>query len=434
MSGAPQARSATGVRTVPPTVALIGAAGHGEQHLKRLVGLAGAGRVRLIGVCDVRPVPVPDGVPLYTDHRRLLADRAPQAVVICTPPHTHLPIALDALSAGCDLLLEKPPVLTLAEHSALSAALAASGRACQVGFQALGSPALTRLVEAIAAGRLGTVTSVAGVGAWWRPDAYFSRAPWSARRVLDGRPVLDGAIANPFAHALMDCLVIAAAAGAGRPEVLAVERYRVLDLEVEDTACLRLRLAGGFDVTLAVSLRSATFIPGDITVTGTCGSAVLEYPTDRLRLPGQAAMEAVPGRVDLLENLLAHRAAREEGGAPVPLLAPLPVTAPFTAVVDALAGGPAAQRIPGRYLVPHAAATAAGRGPDGPATDGSTNGGPANGGPGTDGLAIDGIAELVRRAGDERAQFTELGVPWATGAWRSKVSTVEEHDAQAQPG
>ncbi|HEY2672927.1 MAG TPA: Gfo/Idh/MocA family oxidoreductase [Rugosimonospora sp.] len=392
----PNGASPTGTR---PTVALVGAAGHGAAHLKRLVDLSAAGRIRLAGVCDVRPVPLPDGVPAFTDHRRLLAEIAPQVLVICTPPHTHLPIALDALATGCDLLLEKPPVLSLAEHAALARAVADSGRACQVGFQALGSPALAQLTGAIAAGRLGTVGSVAGVGAWWRPDAYFTRAPWTARRVLDGRPVLDGAIANPFAHALMDCLVIASSAGAGRPEAFAVERYRVLDQEVEDTACLRLRLAGGFGVTLAVSLRSAAFIPGDITVTGTGGDAVLEYPTDRLRLPGQSGPVPVPGRIGLLENLLDHRATG------VPLLAPLRVTAPFTAVVDALAAGPPPDRIAPAHLTRYEG-----------------------------GAAIDGIATVVRRAGQELASFAELGVPWATGAWRSKVSTMEDCDAKAEPG
>jgi predicted dehydrogenase len=374
-----------------PTVALVGAAGHGAVHLRHLIELGGAGRIRLAGVCDVRPVPVPDGVPAFTDHRRLLDEVAPQVLVICTPPHTHLPIALDAIRSGADLLLEKPPVLSLTEHRVLSTALAGSGRACQVGFQALGSPALTRLTGAIAAGRLGTVTSVAGVGAWWRPDSYFTRAPWTARRTLDGRPVLDGAIGNPFAHALMDCLVIAAAAGAGRPVRLAAERYRVLDLEVEDTACLRLSLAGGPDVTLAVSLRSAEFVPGDITVTGTGGEAVLEYPTDRLRLPGQPDLAPVPGRAGLLENLLDHRA---RGAA---LLAPLAVTAPFTAVIDALHDAPAPARIAPEHLV--------GR---------------------EDGAAIDGIAGLVRRAGEGRALFTELGVPWAADGWRAPVPDVSE--------
>ena len=69
-------------------------------------------------------------------------------------------------------------------------------------------------------------------------------------------------------------------------------------------------------------------------MTGTGGQAVLEYPTDRLRLPGDVATRRVPGRLGLLENLLAHRA----DPAGVPLIAPLARTAPFTARAGRVAG------------------------------------------------------------------------------------------------
>ncbi len=76
-----------------------------------------------------------------------------------------------------------------------------------------------------------------------------------------------------------------------------------------------------------MTLCGEDFVPGEITVTGTAATAVLEYPTDRLRCPADPA-RAVPGRVDLLDNLLAHR-----GDPAVALVAPLARTAPFTAVL-----------------------------------------------------------------------------------------------------
>jgi predicted dehydrogenase len=367
-------------------VALIGAAGHGATHLRRLSDWHAAGRVTLAGVCDLNPVETPPGVPLFTDHHALLRSAEPEVVVICTPPHTHLPIAVDAARAGCDLLLEKPPVLSLAEHASLIAVLDETARACQVGFQALGSPALHLLSDAIAAGQLGTVTRVAACGAWWRPDAYFTRVPWAGRRALDGRPVLDGAVANPFAHALMDCLVLAGFSGGADLEV---ERYRVGGIEVDDTTCLR--LAGDPEIVLAVTLRSPEFIAGDITVSGTAGTAVLEYPTDRLALPGHAEPTTVPGRVDLLDNLLAHRA----DPAGVPLLCPIEATGPFTAVIDALWSAPPPTTIEASQLTPRA-----------------------------DGTAIAGISETVRRATSTGSLFAELGVAWAVPAWRGHVPTT----------
>jgi predicted dehydrogenase len=364
---------------VTPAVGLAGAAGHGAKHLGHLVELAEQGRIRFVGVADPQPVPTP--VPRFDNHRDLLAATSPDVLVICTPPHTHLPIARDAAEAGCDLLLEKPPMVSLAEHAELTKVLDATGRVCQVGFQALGSAALSRLLAAIAAGALGRVAAVSAVGAWWRPDSYFSRTPWAGRRMLDGRPTLDGAVVNPFAHALMQALVIA---GDAPVTQLTVERYRTLDIEVDDTACLRLALAGAAPVTMAVSLRSAEFIAGEILVTGTEGSAVLEYPTDRLQLPGDPSPSVLPGRVDLLADLLDHRA----GG--TPLRAPLAATARFTAVAQALRDAPDPVLIGPSHLVAR-----------------------------PDGAAVDGIARLVRRTGTTRSLFHELAVPWARPPWQT---------------
>src|SRR5665647_3774624 len=50
--------------------------------------------------------------PWYPDLAAFLADPAagtPDVVVVCTPIHTHFALASQALRAGCDVLLEKPP-------------------------------------------------------------------------------------------------------------------------------------------------------------------------------------------------------------------------------------------------------------------------------------------------------------------------------------
>jgi len=224
------------------------------------------------------------------------------------------------------VLLEKPPVRTVAEHDALLAAVRACGRACQVGFQALGSAASAAFNEAIRAGALGTVTGIAAVASWRRDDAYYSRAQWAGRRSIDG------VLVNPLAHALMQGLVAVSAAGAGGPERVEVERYRTRPIEVDDTAFARITFGGGLRMTIGATLAGEDFIPGEVIVTGRAGRAELEYPTDRLALPGDAVRREVPGRTDLLANLLDHRA----DPARVPLLVPLEATAGFTAVVEAV--------------------------------------------------------------------------------------------------
>ncbi|HEY8474001.1 MAG TPA: Gfo/Idh/MocA family oxidoreductase [Natronosporangium sp.] len=378
-------------------VALIGANGHGRWHRRAIARLQAAGAVRLVGLCDLAPIrdepdaPVPPGARIFTDYRELLATVAPEVVVICTPPHTHLEIATTAARAGADLLLEKPPVLSLAEHEALAAVLAETGRVCQVGFQALGSAALAELTAAITAGRLGAVRAVSAVGGWQRPDSYYQRAPWAGRRWLAGRPVLDGALANPFAHAVMQTLAIAeAVTGApvrigngGRRVELA--RYRARPIEVDDTAVVR--LAGEPVLLVAVTLCADEWVTPQVIVHGEAGQAILEYTEDRLRLPGDPAIRSVPGRTGLLENLLDHRAEA------MPLLAPLARTAPFTALVETITAAP--------DPAPIGAIRAIGNGPDRVVT-------------------VPGISRLLRRAADELALPSELGAAWAVPAYETR--------------
>ncbi|GIJ25126.1 oxidoreductase [Micromonospora qiuiae] len=418
-------------------MALVGANGHGRWHRRVIGRLHDAGRLRLAALVDTRPIepepaaPVPADTRIFTDHRAMLAEVAPDVVVICTPPHTHLPIARDAVAAGADVLLEKPPVLSSAEHTELSGLLASTGRVAQVGFQALGSAALAALVDAVVAGRVGTVTGIATVAAWQRPDAYYARSSWAGRRLLDGRPVLDGALANPLAHAVMQCLAVAEAvagkpvagepgeavagkpgagepgagepgagepgagepveAVAGEPAAIEVERYRVRPIEVDDTAVLRVRPRQGPPIVAAVTLAGEDFIPGEVIVTGSAGRAVLEYPTDRLRLPGDDTFREVPGRRGLLENLLDHRA--DPG---VPLIAPLARTAAFTAVLTAL------QEAPDPTLLDGDLVDAVGAGPQRV-------------------LRVRGINAVLRRAAEDGALPSEWGVRWAVRPWRAAI-------------
>jgi predicted dehydrogenase len=308
-------------------------------------------------------------------------------VVVCTPPHTHLQIATEALEYGADVLLEKPPVLSLAEHDTLEKTAAALGRVCQVGFQALGSAALAELTDGIAAGRLGDVTGIAAVASWQREDTYYARAPWAGRRWLNGRPVVDGALANPLAHALMQSLAVAAVAAGGPvfPGRVELERYRTRPIEVDDTACLRATLGdAGLRMVAGVTLCGEDFIPGEVIVYGTAGTAVLEYPTDRLRWPDDEEARHVPGRVGLLENLLDHRA----DPAGVPLIVPLLRTAPFTALLEVIAAAPEPADVPAGYIV------AAGEPPARVNT-------------------IVGVNAALRGAAARMSVLSELGVPWA---------------------
>ena len=59
----------------------------------------------------------------YADFRELLARKDIDAVVIATPDHWHVPVALAAIRAGKDVYLEKPLGLTMEQDKILRAAV-----------------------------------------------------------------------------------------------------------------------------------------------------------------------------------------------------------------------------------------------------------------------------------------------------------------------
>ena len=68
-----------------------------------------------------------DGVPNFTGIEAFLAEGPEAAVALCVPPGVRTAMALKALGAGRDVLLEKPPAATLGEVEAMVATARAGG-------------------------------------------------------------------------------------------------------------------------------------------------------------------------------------------------------------------------------------------------------------------------------------------------------------------
>ena len=74
-------------------------------------------------------------VPIHHDWRTLLADRSIEAVDIVVPNHLHAEIAVAALDAGKDVLLEKPMASTIVGCDRIVDAVRRSGRVLTVGHE-----------------------------------------------------------------------------------------------------------------------------------------------------------------------------------------------------------------------------------------------------------------------------------------------------------
>jgi predicted dehydrogenase len=192
-------------------------------------------------------------------------------VAICTPSGLHAEAAELALAAGRHVFIEKPLDVSLPRARRL-ARLAADaekrGLVATVVSQHRFDPASLAVASALAAGRLGRVTSAVASIAWWRGQDYYDSARWRGTRELDG----GGAVMNQGVHTV-DLLVWLL----GRPtEVFAyTSRLAHERIEVEDVAVATIRFASG---ALAVLHATTAAYPGTavrIAVHGDRGTAVL---------------------------------------------------------------------------------------------------------------------------------------------------------------
>jgi predicted dehydrogenase len=157
------------------TIAAIGVGGsRGAFSQGTGIAMRASQLGRMIAVCDVDAVHAAefnkkfgDKLSMYGDYRKLLEKEKPDVVTIGTPDHWHVPVAIAALHAGCDVYCEKPLTLTIEEGFRIRNAVKESGRVFQVGTQQR-SENENRFLKAIAivkSGRLGKkVNAYAAIG------------------------------------------------------------------------------------------------------------------------------------------------------------------------------------------------------------------------------------------------------------------------------
>lgn len=133
----------------------------------------------------------------HLDYHEVLAKDI-DAVIIASPDHWHVRMAVDALAAGKDVYLEKPVTHTLEEGARLTKAVRSGKQILQCGMQQRSWAHFQDAVDLIQGGSLGRVVQVRTY--WWQN---YSRG-WAAIRqatdtqALDWKMWLGGAPDQPF--------------------------------------------------------------------------------------------------------------------------------------------------------------------------------------------------------------------------------------------
>jgi len=227
--------------------------------------------VAMVGACDIRPEPGQQraamlDAPFYTDYRQMIDELKPDVAVVITPHYCHAEIAIYCLEAGCNVLVEKPMALEVAEADAMIAAAQQTGKLLAINFQHRQRPEVRAARQLIQEGRLGRLQRVDLVTPWPRSAAYYRQASWRATWPGEG----GGILMNQAPHDLdLLCHLM------GRPDaVVAWTRTTLHHVEVEDTATALLRwdAADGAGATGYIHVSTAEAGPReDIEIVGTRG-------------------------------------------------------------------------------------------------------------------------------------------------------------------
>jgi predicted dehydrogenase len=181
----------------------IGVIGAGGRMRGLLDAADKAGLYDIVAVSDVYG-PARDAVvqrsngtaTSHLDYRELLDKNNIDAVIIASPDHWHVRMAVDALDAGKDVYLEKPVTHTIEEGAVLTKAVRTSKQVLQCGMQQRSWPHFRDAVELVQGGSLGRVVQARTY--WWQ-NYHRSRPPKPMdQQALDWKMWLGNAPDQPF--------------------------------------------------------------------------------------------------------------------------------------------------------------------------------------------------------------------------------------------
>jgi len=252
---------------------IVGCGSIGERHLRCFQR---TGRAE-IAACDVHERLVERICETYKvvgfgDWMTALLTVHPDAMVVCTPSHLHVPIAVRALRHGAGVLIEKPLSTRLDDIPSLHKAIAESGRVAAVAYVYRLQPGLAALRDFLLSGSLGRPLQIVVAAGQHFPTfrpAY--REIYYTRHETGG-----GAIQDALTH-LVDA--VQWLVGPATRVFCEAAHQSLAGVEVEDTVCVTARHG---DVLVSYSLNQFQ-VPNELTIQVHCENGSLKFENHEQR-------------------------------------------------------------------------------------------------------------------------------------------------------
>lgn len=230
--------------------ALIGCGRISPNHIMA----AKANNLPIIALADVNQAAMEDKIkrfslsstiPTYLDYRAMLEQEKPDLVAIATPSGEHAKIALDAINAGCNVIIEKPIALSMHDASSIIEAARKKGVLVCANHQNRFNKSVQYIRKALENNRFGRLLHGAAHVRWNRQESYYTQASWRGTWAQDG-----GALMNQCIHNI-DLLRWMMSYGSSDPEHDIDEVFAYTDqlihpyLEAEDLGLALVRFTNG---------------------------------------------------------------------------------------------------------------------------------------------------------------------------------------------
>ncbi|MEX2015997.1 MAG: Gfo/Idh/MocA family oxidoreductase [Candidatus Hydrogenedentales bacterium] len=183
---------------------------------------------------------------IYTDYHEMLAKEQPEAVTITLPNTLHHRVTLDALGAGCHVLVEKPMATSMQEAQDMIAASKRAGKLLMVNQSQRLFPVHLKAKEVLDSGMLGKVLMVTAMFGHDGPENWSPSYQW----FFDRNQARFGAMADLGVH---KADLIRYLTGKEVAEIAAFTARLEKDASVEDNFVSCLRFTDGTLGTLTAS-------------------------------------------------------------------------------------------------------------------------------------------------------------------------------------
>ncbi|MDP3355972.1 MAG: Gfo/Idh/MocA family oxidoreductase [Polaromonas sp.] len=252
-------------------IAVVGAGQASAPHLQSLRDLGDQLELALVVArhpAKLAALSLPAGTPTSTRLEDILEDTTIQAVLVLTPPNTHLEIVQRLAQAGKHVLVEKPLDISLEKAGQMVKLCEQSGVKLAVMLQHRMREASLALARLIKDGALGQLHSASASIRWWRPQSYYDE-PGRGTMARDG----GGVLMTQAIHTLDLLLCLT-----GMPDkvVAMASTSAAHRMECEDTVAAVLHYPNGAIGNIDATTAAYPGFPERIALNFSLGSATLE--------------------------------------------------------------------------------------------------------------------------------------------------------------